>query len=88
MDIDEDLPWPDHDRINKWWDENKQNFSHGIRYLCGKPISVEHCLNVLKYGYQRQRDAAATELAMLKPGQPLFFIKAPGFRQQQMFRTG
>ena len=40
----------------------------------------------LKTGYQRQRAAAAMELAILKPGRPLFEVRAPGFRQQQMLQ--
>ena len=35
-------------------------------------------------GYQRQRAAAALELAILKPGRPLFEVRAPGWRQQGM----
>jgi len=27
---------------------------------------------------------AATELVMMKPGQPLFEVRAPGFRQQKL----
>ena len=84
MDPDEDLPWPDHDLIHKWWNENKRNFRNGTRYLCGKPISVNQCQHVLRHGYQRQRQAAALELSMMKPGLPLFPTKAPGFRQQRL----
>ena len=84
LDPDEDLPWPEHELIHKWWNDNKQNFRNGTRYLCGKPISEKQCQHVLKYGYQRQREAAATELAMMKPGQPLFFVQAPGFRQKMV----
>jgi hypothetical protein len=42
---------------------------------------LEH---VLRYGYQRQRAAAALELAIRRPGTPLFNVKAPGYRQQQL----
>ncbi len=34
--------------------------------------------------YQRQPAAAAIELAILKLGRPLFEVRAPGWRQQQM----
>jgi uncharacterized protein (TIGR02270 family) len=83
-DPDEDLPWPDPKLIDEWWGKNKNNFRNGTRYLCGKPISEEQCQYVLRYGYQRQRAAAAFELAMMKPGTPLFNVKAPGFRQQRI----
>jgi uncharacterized protein (TIGR02270 family) len=81
MDPDENLPWPNPKLIETWWQKNKQNFKSGVRYLCGKPISEEQCQHVLKYGYQRQRAAAAIELAMMHPGTPVFNVKAPGFRQ-------
>lgn len=44
-----------------------------------------HRQHVLRHGYQRQRAAAAIELAMMKPGQPLFEVRAPGFCQQKAF---
>jgi uncharacterized protein (TIGR02270 family) len=84
MDPDEDLPWPDPALIGDWWQKNEGNFKSGVRYLCGKPISEEQCQHVLRYGYQRQRAAAAIELAMMHPGTPLFNVAAPGFRQQRL----
>ena len=84
MDPDEDLPWPDPKLIHEWWSKNKNSYRTGTRYLCGKPITEEQCQHVLRYGYQRQRAAAAIELAMMNPGQPLFNVEAPGFRQQKL----
>jgi hypothetical protein len=43
---------------------------------------------VLRDGRQRQRAAAALELAIRQPSQPLFNIAAPGFRQQQILGKG
>jgi uncharacterized protein (TIGR02270 family) len=84
MDPDEDLPWPEPGLISEWWNKNKNNFRNDTRYLCGKPISQEQCQHVLRHGYQRQRAAAAIELAMMNPGQSLFEVRAPGFRQQRL----
>ena len=84
LDPDEDLPWPEPELVHKWWSENKNNFRNGTRYLCGKPISEQQCQHVLRYGYPRQRAAAAIVLVMMKPGQPLFEVRAPGFRQQKL----
>jgi uncharacterized protein (TIGR02270 family) len=84
LDPDEDLPWPNPELIDQWWSKNKSRFRSGTRYLLGKPISVEQCQHVLRHGYQRQRAAAAIDLAMLQPGQPLFEVRAPGFRQKQL----
>jgi uncharacterized protein (TIGR02270 family) len=84
MDPDENLPWPDPTLILKWWQLNKSSFQSGTRYLLGKPITIERCQQVLRIGRQRQRAAAALELAMRKPGTPLFEVRAPGFRQKQL----
>lgn len=83
MDADEDLPWPNPGLIQVWWEKNQQSFQSGTRYLVGKPISIEHCQQVLRMGLQRQRRAAALELAILQKDDPLFNTSAPGFRQQQ-----
>ena len=84
MDSDEDFPWPDAQLIAEWWAKNKAAFRNGTQYLLGQPISPEHLQHILRKGYQRQRAAAALELAILQPGQPLFEVRAPGFRQQQI----
>jgi len=83
MDADEDLPWPDRPLVQKWWDANKIRFTPGQRYLVGQPITAAHCQDVLRTGYQRQRNAAAFELALMEPEAPLFETRAPGFRQQR-----
>jgi hypothetical protein len=50
----------------------------------GKPLSWEHCLDVLKNGYQRQRIAAAEYLCLLRPGSVLFNTSAPAWRQKEL----
>jgi uncharacterized protein (TIGR02270 family) len=84
LDPDEDLPWPDPAAIDRWWAENRKNFKKGTRHLCGQPIAKKHLWEVFKTGYQRQRAAAAIELALLEPGKPLFNVKAPAKRQMRM----
>ena len=84
MDPDEHLPWPDPKLIAKWWSQHQVEFQKSVRYLLGKPISVDWCQQVLRTGRQRQRAAAALELAIRQPGQPLFNVAAPGFRQQRL----
>jgi uncharacterized protein (TIGR02270 family) len=81
MDPDEHLYWPDPAKCQKWWAKNQARFSTGTRHLCGKPMTPESLRDVLKNGYQRQRAAAALELAIREPGKPLFEVRAPGFRQ-------
>ena len=88
MDPDDNLPWPEPSLVQKWWDKNRGQFQSGIRHLLGKPMSVEWLKTVLRDGRQRQRAAAAVELAIRQPGQSLFNVAAPGFRQQQILGKG
>src|SRR5262249_36621538 len=80
-DPDENLPWPDSAAVAKWWDAHRTEFAAGTRHLLGKPITPEWCREVLKIGKQRQRAAAALELAIRQPGRPLFDVTAPAHRQ-------
>ena len=84
MDHDADLPWPDPGLILGWWGRNKGCYKNGTRYLSGQPITSANLLHVLRTGRQRQRHAAALELAMMSPGQPLFEVRATGWRQKQL----
>lgn len=83
-DPDENLPWPDPVLVQKWWEQNRARLSTGTRYLLGKPITNEWLQAVLRDGRQRQRSAAALELAIRTPGKPLFNCRAPGFLQIQL----
>jgi uncharacterized protein (TIGR02270 family) len=87
MDADEGLPWPDPEKIEKWWAANESRFQKGTRYFMGKPVTREHCIDVLKNGYQRQRILAAHYLCLLDPGTPLFNTSAPAWRQQKLLAT-
>ncbi len=82
LDPDEDLPWPDVEFVARWWQDHKGEYESGTRYLLGRPISQEQLWHVLRHGRQRQRAAAALELVVMNPGQPLFEVRAPGFRQE------
>ncbi|WP_248323971.1 MULTISPECIES: TIGR02270 family protein [unclassified Caballeronia] len=83
MDEDDGAPWPDAEKIARWWHENGTRFRSGERYLCGAPPSKQHCIGILKDGYQRQRMAAARHLCLLDPGAALFNCAAPSWRQQR-----
>jgi len=80
----EDMPWPETHLILDWWEKNKSKYQSGSRYLCGKPITVKQCQQVLRTGFQPQRRAAALELALLQPEVSVFNMSMPGFRQQQL----
>ena len=82
-DPDDGLPWPDVTKTEKWWEANRGRFPKGTRYFMGAPVTREHCIDVLKNGYQRQRILAAHYLCLLEPGTPLFNTRAPAWRQQR-----
>jgi uncharacterized protein (TIGR02270 family) len=83
MDPDEGLPWPDPDKVERWWAANAHRFHKGTRYFMGAPVTRAHCIDVLNNGYQRQRILAAHYLCLLDPGTPLFNTSAPAWRQQR-----
>jgi len=83
MDPDENLPWPAQGLVRRWWETNSERFRPGRRYLCGRALDAENCRRVLREGRQRQRIAAAYELALMNAAEPLFEWRAPAFRQEQ-----
>jgi uncharacterized protein (TIGR02270 family) len=87
MDPNEHLPWPNPGLVQRWWEQHRQRFQTATRYLLGQPIGFEWLQQVLRIGRQRQRAAAALELAIRQPGQLLFEVRAPGFRQQQILHS-
>jgi uncharacterized protein (TIGR02270 family) len=87
MDPDDGLPWPDPQLIEKWWATNERRFQKSTRYFVGGPVTREHCIHVLKTGYQRQRILAAHYLCLLNPGTPLFNTSAPAWRQQRLLAS-
>jgi uncharacterized protein (TIGR02270 family) len=84
MDPDEDLPCPDPLLVEHWRQQQQHNFLPGVRYLSGKPVSESQCQAVLRSGKQRQRQAAALELALMQPTAPLFETRAVGKKQQKL----
>jgi uncharacterized protein (TIGR02270 family) len=87
MDPDDGLPWPDVNRIERWWETNASRFQPGVRYFMGGPVTTDHCLDVLRHCYQRQRLLAAHYLCLLEPGTPLFNTSAPAQRQQKLLAS-
>lgn len=84
LDADEGLMWPDPAKVERWWSANGHRFMKGKRYFMGAPVTWDHCLDVLKHGYQRQRILAAHYLCLLRPGTPLFNTSAPAWRQRAL----
>lgn len=81
------LPMPSVRSVQAWWDAHQDSFRPGQRYLLGRPVSRDAAREVLRSGRQRQRAAAALELALLEPDEPLFEVRAPGWRQQRQLTT-
>ncbi len=65
LDEDENLPYPDYEKVKKLWMNHGRNFIAGQRYLLGKPISIERQKNSIDNATQRHRQAIAMELALL-----------------------
>lgn len=86
MDPDEDLPWPEPELVRKWWQQHRGEIRPGLRYLWGKEITPVSLKDALTSGNQRQRAAAAIELAILQPMQPLFEVRSRG--KDQLKRLG
>jgi len=84
MDPDDNLPFPNPQKVAGWWSKNQSRFAPGTRCLLGQPMDIANLGEVLRIGKQRQRAAAAIELSVRQPGTPLFETRMPGFRQRQL----
>jgi len=65
LDEDENLPWPDVEKVAGLWRRHGQHFLVGRRYFLGGPLNPDWLNAKLAHGNQRQRHAAALELALL-----------------------
>lgn len=65
LDEDENLPYPDIEKVAAIWRRLGQQFIVGRRYIMGRPITAELLKDKIAHGFQRQRHAAALELALL-----------------------
>ncbi len=65
LDEDENLPYPDAEKVATIWMNHGQNFIAGQRYFLGRPITVDWLKNKRNTGNQRQRHLADLELNLL-----------------------
>jgi uncharacterized protein (TIGR02270 family) len=84
LDEDENLPWPDQAKIGQWWTANRARFTPGTPYFLGAPKASADWLEALSDAFQRQRHAAALELAIRQPDKAMFEVRARGRLQRQM----
>ncbi len=76
LDEDENLPYPDAGKVASIWQKYGQKFIVGKRYFMGQALNTDHLKDRLQNGMQRQRHAAALELALHENGMPLVNTKA------------
>ena len=84
LDEDEHLPWADSRAVGEWWMANRDRFSSGAAHFLGAPKEAAAWLAALSDGFQRQRRAAALELALRQPGKAMFEVRARGRLQRLM----
>ncbi len=61
------LPWPDPDKAADSWRAQRDHFPPEQRHFLGQPVSASTLVQQIDTGYQRQRRAAAYELALREP---------------------
>ncbi|WP_229882813.1 TIGR02270 family protein [Pseudorhodoferax aquiterrae] len=83
LDDDENLPWPDPARVQRWWQARAGAFA-APRCFVGAAPTPAHLGQVLRTGTQRQRALAAQLLVLLQPGQAGFNVAAPTWRQRRL----
>lgn len=71
LDEDENLPWPDAEKVSRVWMNLGMNFIAGNRYFLGRAITPELLKEKIHSAFQRQRHAAAMELALSNTPTPL-----------------
>lgn len=74
---DSDLPWPEPEKIQAFWQQHGQSLQPGQRYFMGRAITSESLKQVLQSGNQQQRSAAALKLTMLELNTTLLNIAMP-----------
>jgi uncharacterized protein (TIGR02270 family) len=84
LDEDGDLPWPDPDRLGAWWASRRAAFPAGTAFFLGRPKEQADWLGALSDGFQRQRLAAALELAIRQPAAAMFEARAHGRLQRRL----
>ncbi len=81
IDEDENLPWPDYEKVSAFWMTNGSRFIAGKRYFLGDAITPETLTNKIINAHQRQRHAAAIDLALCDSSTPLQNTRARQYGQ-------
>jgi len=75
LDEDENLPWPNVEKIKALWETIKHRYPPGKRLFLGRELDNNHLRRHLNSGFQRHRAWAALELALREPGLPMPNVK-------------
>lgn len=82
MNEDERLPFPDVDKVAAVWQKYQQRFVPAQRYFMGQLLTAEHLTAAYTSTNQRQRRAAALELALLQPAEYLLNHAIKGLTEE------
>ncbi|QQR45132.1 TIGR02270 family protein [Myxococcus xanthus] len=63
------LPVPEPAAVERWWSRARARFEPGVRYVRGRPFSLERLMDELEAGPMRRRDSWALELAIRSRGE-------------------
>lgn len=67
LEEDQNLPWPDAEKVARWWRNHGSDFKTGQRYFLGRPMTPDWLKLKIAHGTVRQRHAAALALALGDP---------------------
>ena len=76
LDEDEELPWPDVEKVKAVWQKYGRQYAVGVRHFAGKSISPEVLKYQLVHGNARSRAAAALNLTLMLPSEPFVNVKS------------
>jgi uncharacterized protein (TIGR02270 family) len=85
-DADDGLSWPDTKKVEQWWTSNKGRFSVGTCYFLGTPRNSANWIGALAEAPQRRRLGVALDLAVLRPAQAIYNVRASGKLQQRLLQ--
>jgi uncharacterized protein (TIGR02270 family) len=76
LDEEHGLPWPDPEKLARWWSANRARFNAGTAYFLGSSKASTDWLSALSNAFQHQRRSAALELGLRQPTQAMFEMRS------------
>jgi uncharacterized protein (TIGR02270 family) len=78
---DDELPLPDPEAVERWWNEARPRFERQERYFQGQPLNGANLLQGLQQAPMRRRPALALELAWRSRGK--YHVQVRDFTSRQ-----